>query len=403
MTPPTTPRFEQLLSTRARIGTGTSVQPARPVANALYEFGGGFPDPVSFPYDGLVEATARMMKAEGAQALTYGDPQGYKGLRELVCHKYGLFEGLKIAPDNLIISNGSGHALSLAFSAFVDVGDAILSEAPTFSGTLNTIRRHGARVLDVPVDAEGLVTRVARQQLEALRREGTRCKLIYTIDNFQNPSGPTMSMRRRQELVELAHEFDTFILEDDAYGELRFEGDHLPSLYALDTGGRVIRAGTVSKILGAGFRLGWLCAPKEMIPTFQGFLFGGGVNPFASRVATYFLRDHLQPHVSLLIDVYRKKRDAMLRGLHEVLDGSGAEISKPEGGFFLWIRLPERTDLRRLSDLAVAARVQYTGGSAFYANGGGEEFIRLAFSFETPEKCYDGARLMAKAVLDARV
>ena len=403
MTPPTTPRFEQLLSTRARIGTGTSVQPARPVANALYEFGGGFPDPVSFPYDGLVEATARMMKAEGAHALTYGDPQGYKGLRELVCHKYGLFEGLKIAPDNLIISNGSGHALSLAFSAFVDVGDAILSEAPTFSGTLNTIRRHGARVLDVPVDAEGLVTRVARQQLEALRREGTRCKLIYTIDNFQNPSGPTMSMRRRQELVELAHEFDTFILEDDAYGELRFEGDHLPSLYALDTGGRVIRAGTVSKILGAGFRLGWLCAPKEMIPTFQGFLFGGGVNPFASRVATYFLRDHLQPHVSLLIDVYRKKRDAMLRGLNEVLDGSGAEISKPEGGFFLWIRLPERTDLRRLSDLAVAARVQYTGGSAFYANGGGEEFIRLAFSFETPEKCYDGARLMAKAVLDARV
>jgi 2-aminoadipate transaminase len=403
MTPPTTPRFEQLLSTRARIGTGTSVQPARPVANALYEFGGGFPDPVSFPYDGLVEATARMMKAEGPQALTYGDPQGYKGLRELVCHKYGLFEGLKIAPDNLIISNGSGHALSLAFSAFVDVGDAILSEAPTFSGTLNTIRRHGARVLDVPVDAEGLVTRVARQQLELLRREGTRCKLIYTIDNFQNPSGPTMSMRRRQELVELAHEFDTFILEDDAYGELRFEGDHLPSLYALDTGGRVIRAGTVSKILGAGFRLGWLCAPKEMIPTFQGFLFGGGVNPFASRVATYFLRDHLQPHVSLLIDVYRKKRDAMLHGLNEVLDGSGAEISKPEGGFFLWIRLPERTDLRRLSDLAVAARVQYTGGSAFYANGGGEEFIRLAFSFETPEKCYDGARLMAKAVLDARV
>ena len=358
---------------------------------------------MSFPYDGLVEATARMMKAEGAQALTYGDPQGYKGLRELVCHKYGLFEGLKIAPENLIISNGSGHALSLAFSAFVDVGDAILSEAPTFSGTLNTIRRHGARVLDVPVDAEGLVTRVARQQLEALRREGTRCKLIYTIDNFQNPSGPTMSVRRRQELVELAHEFDTFILEDDAYGELRFEGDHLPSLYALDTGGRVIRAGTVSKILGAGFRLGWLCAPKEMIPTFQGFLFGGGVNPFASRVATYFLRDHLQPHVSQLIDVYRKKRDAMLRGLHEVLDGSGAEISKPEGGFFLWIRLPERTDLRKLSDLATAARVQYTSGSAFFANGGGEEFIRLAFSFETPEKCYDGARLMAKAVLDARV
>ena len=397
----TTPRFEELLSTRARIGTGTSVPPARPVANALYEFGGRFPDPVSFPYDGLVEATARMMKAEGAQALTYGEPQGYKGLRELVCHKYGLFEGLKIAPDNLIISNGSGHALSLAFSAFVDVGDAILSEAPTFSGTLNTIRRHGARVLDVPVDAEGLVTRVARQQLELLRREGTRCKLIYTINNFQNPSGPTMSMRRRQELVELAHEFDTFILEDDAYGELRFEGEHLPSLYALDGGGRVLRAGTVSKILGAGFRLGWLCAPKEMIPAFQGFLFGGGVNPFASRVATYFLRDHMAEHVGVLVEAYRAKRDAMLKGLWEVLGKTDVEISKPEGGFFIWIKLPTGTDPKRLGEIAIRERLQYTPGPSFYANGGGERFIRLAYSYESPQRCYEGSRRIAEAILEA--
>jgi len=397
------PRFHDLLSARARIGTGAAAQPARPVQSALYDFGGGYPDPASFPYEGIVAATAAMIKAEGAQALTYGEAQGYKGLRELVCHKYGLFEGLKVGPENIIISNGSGHALSLAFSAFVDVGDAILSEAPTFSGTLNTIRRHGARVLDVPVDDEGLVTSVARRQLESLRREGTRCKLIYTIDNFQNPSGPTMSLRRRRELLDLAHEFETFVLEDDAYGELRFEGDHLPSLYALDTGGRVIRAGTVSKILGAGFRLGWLCAPVEMIPAFQGFLFGGGVNPFASRVATYFLRDHLQPHVALLINVYRTKRDAMLRGLHEVLDGSGAQISKPEGGFFLWIRLPAGTNQTRLAELAGQARVQYTGGPAFFPNGGGDEFIRLAYSLETPEKCYEGARLIARAILDARV
>src|SRR4029453_17534560 len=128
----------------------------------------------------------------------------------------------------------------------------------------------------------------------------------------------------------------------------------------------------------AGFRLGWLCAPAEMIPAFQGFLFGGGVNPFASRGATYFLRAHLQPACPLPINVSRTKRDAMLRGLHEVLDGSGAQISKPEGGFFLWIRLPAGTDQKRLADLAGQARVQYTGGSAFFPNGGGDEFIRLA-------------------------
>jgi len=220
--------------------------------------------------------------------------------------------------------------------------------------------------------------------------------------NFQNPAGPTLTLRRRRELIDLAHEYDTLILEDDAYGELRFEGEHLPSLYALDGGGRVMRAGTVSKILGAGFRLGWLCAPKEMIPAFQGFLFGGGVNPFASRVATYFLRDNLTPHVALLVNVYRAKRDAMLRGLWEKLRDTDVEISRPEGGFFIWIKLPTGTDTAKLYEGAVRARVQYTAGTSFFPNGGGERHIRLAFSFESPERCYEGARLIAQAILDAR-
>jgi 2-aminoadipate transaminase len=406
MTTNASARFEHLLSSRARIGWGGPTGTVRPAMTPLYEFGGGFPDPASFPYDGMVEATAEVMKAEGAAAMTYGEPQGYLGLRELVCHKYELFEGLKVAPENIVVSNGSGHALSLAFSAFLDVGDPLISEAPTFSGTLNTIRRHGPRVLDAPVDAEGIVTAVVRDHLEGLRREGRRCKLIYTIVNFQNPAGPTQSLRRRHELLELAYEHDTLILEDDAYGELRFEGQMLPSLYALDAarggssgdGGRVIRAGTLSKILGAGVRLGWLCAPREMIPAFQGFLFGGGVNPYMSRVATYFMRKHLAPHVALLVGVYRAKRDAMLCGLWEVLDGTDVEISRPEGGFFIWIKLPSGTDRARLAERAAEARVQYTPGPAFFINGGGDEFIRLAFSYESPEKCYEGARLMARAI-----
>src|SRR5207244_2206126 len=156
-----------------------------------------------------------------------------------------------------------------------------------------------------------------------------RCKLIYTIVNFQNPAGPTQSLRRRRELVALAQEFGTIILEDDAYGELRFEGEQHPSLYALDDSGSVVRSGTLSKILGAGVRLGWLCAPKEMIPVFQGFNFGGGVNPYVSRVATCYMRDNLVPHVNRLVDIYRLKRDAMLKGLWEGLEGTDVEISKP--------------------------------------------------------------------------
>ncbi len=395
--------FESLLAARARIGWGMSVATPRPSMSALYEFGGGYPDPASFPYDGMVEATARMVKDDGAAAMTYGEPQGYRGLRELICHKYERFEAFRAEPENIIVANGSGQALALAFGAFIDPGDPVIAEAPTFAGSLNTLRRHGPEILDVPVDDEGIVADAVRQRLAALRRQGRRCKLIYTIVNFQNPAGPSQSLRRRHELIALAHEYDTLILEDDAYGELRFEGETLPPLFALDHGGRVIRAGTLSKILGAGVRIGWLCAPRPMIPAFQGFLFGGGVNPFMSRVATYFLREHLESHIRFLIDVYRAKRDAMLKGLDEVLAGTDASISRPEGGFFLWIRLPGGVDQRRLATLATEARVQYTPGPVFYANGGGEDFIRLAFSYEPPEKCYEGARLLGRAILGARV
>src|SRR2546427_8204767 len=266
----TTPAFESLLSTRARFSVPLTTP--RASMSPLYEFGGGYPDPVSFPYEGMIEATAKMMAAEGAQAMTYGDPQGYLGLRELICHKYQLFEMMKATPENIVVANGSGQALSLAFSAFVDPGDAIIIEAPTFSGSLDTIRRHGPHVLEVPVDDEGIVTDAVRERLEGLRRAGRRCKLIYTIVNFHNPAGPSQSLRRRHELVALAHEYDTLIVEDDAYGELRFEGETLPPLFALDGGSRVIRAGTLSKILRAGVRLGWLCAPTELIPVLPSFL-----------------------------------------------------------------------------------------------------------------------------------
>ena len=393
----TTPAFDALLSTRARYAVPLTTP--RQSMSPLFEFGGGYPDPVSFPYEGMIEATAKMMAAEGDKAMTYGDPQGYLGLRELICHKYQLFEAMKATPENIVVANGSGQALSLAFSAFVDPGDAIIIEAPTFSGSLNTIRRHGPQILDVPVDDEGIVTDAVRERLEGLRRAGRRCKLIYTIVNFQNPAGPSQSLRRRQALIALAHEYDTLILEDDAYGELRFEGETLPPLYALDRGGRVIRAGTLSKILGAGVRLGWLCASKDMVPALQSFLFGGGTNPFMSRVATYYMRSDMPAHVARLIDVYRTKRDAMLRALDETLKGTDAVVSRPQGGFFLWIKLPSGTDKARLAERAVAARIQYTPGPVFYANGGGEDYIRLAFSYEQPDKCYEGARQLAKAML----
>lgn len=398
----TTPatRFEQLLSSRAQLGRQTSsgVWPAVP---NRYEFGGGKPDPGSFPYDAIVDATARMMAAEGAQALTYGEAFGYRGLRELIAHKHEIFEGLQVNPDNILIANGSGHALSLVISAFVDIGDAVICEAPTFSGTLNALRRHGADLHGVPVDDEGIVVDAVREELEALRRAGRPCKLIYTLPTFHNPAGPTATLARREALVALAQEYGTMILEDDAYGELRFEGQTLPSLYSLDDSDTVIRAGTFSKILGAGMRLGWLLSPKPILPSLQAFNFGGGVAPFTSRVATYYMRDHMQEHVAKLIDVYRAKRDAMLQGLWEVLEGTDIEINTPTGGFFIWIKLPEATDTQKLSALARAAGVGYVSGNLFMPNGGAERHIRLAYSYESEENCHAGARYLASAIREA--
>jgi len=395
----TATRFEQLLSARAQIGYGRPG--AWPGGKVEYEFGGGKPDPGSFPYDEIVDATARMMRIEGDQALTYGEPLGYRGLRELLANKYDHFEGLQVSPDNFLLANGSGHAISLVISAFVDIDDAVICEAPTFSGTLNGLRRHGAELHGVPVDDEGIVIEAVREKLELLKAQNRRCKLIYTMPTFHNPAGPTATLERRQALLALAREYETLILEDDAYGDLRFEGEFIPSLYALDDAGIVIRSGTFSKILGAGMRLGWLLAPQEMIPTLQGFNFGGGVAPFTSRVATYYMRDHMEGHVKALIEVYRNKRDAMIQGLYETLEGTDAEISKPAGGFFIWIKLPTGTDREKLGQLAREAGVGIVPGSSFMPNGGGEDYVRLAFSYESEEKCHAGARHLGSAIRGA--
>ena len=290
-------RFQALLSQRAAKG------PRPPMGlgpHIKYRFGAGNPDPGSFPYDGLVQATADVLEVEGPDALSYGNVFGHQELREWVCHKHKVFENLDITPENVLITNGSGDAIGLVIQTFIDEGDIVITEAPTFSATLQAFRRNGAVLYGVELDDEGLRTDQLRAKLEALAAEGKRCKMIYTIDNFQNPGGPTLSLRRRKELLELAKQYDCIVLEDDAYGELRFEGEQLPSLFELDDAGLVARTGTLSKILGAGTRVGWVIAQPTLVPYMSAFNFGGGVAPFMSRVCLYYMRDHLEPHVAEL-------------------------------------------------------------------------------------------------------
>ena len=387
-------RYADLLSRRA----GRGPRPNWRGTGPIYRFGGGLPDPASFPYQDLVQAMADVMEVDGADALNYGPLYGYDGLRDLVVHKYRLFEGLELTRDNVIIANGSNQAIAMVVQVFVDEGDPVICEAPTYMTTIALLRRQGADLIGVEVDDEGLRTDLVAERLDGLRRAGRPCKLIYTIDTFQNPSGPTLSERRRRELLELAREHNVMILEDDAYGELRFEGESPPSLYALDQSGLVCRTGTVSKILGAGMRLGWVVAPTELIPYLAAFNFGGGVSPLTSRICTVYLREHLGEHVAELVAVYRAKRDAMLEALEEGLGDTDATWNRPEGGFFIWLKLPTGTDPARLAELAAEAGVGYAAGPTFMPNGGGDEYIRLAYSFESPAEIREGVRRLCAAI-----
>jgi 2-aminoadipate transaminase len=391
-------RYQQLLSQRAAKGP----RPPMGGGAAKFRFSAGNPDPGSFPYQQLVQATADVLEVDGADALSYGAVYGHQPLREWVCHKLKVFENLDVSPDNILITNGSGDAIGLVIQTFVDEGDAVITEAPTFSATLQVLRRNGADLYGVELDDEGMRTDLLAERLESLAQAGTPCKLIYTIVNFQNPAGPCLSLARRKELLALARQYDVMILEDDAYGELRWEGEPLPSLFELDDAGLVARTGTLSKILGAGVRVGWVIAPAVLVPYLSAFNFGGGVAPFTSRVCLAYMQGNLVPHVAELRQIYKDKRDAMIETLEQGLAGTDAAWNRPEGGFFIWLKLPTGTDQKRLLELASAAGIAYALGPSFYPNGGGEEYIRLAYSLEAPEAIREGVGLLCKLIMQAR-
>ena len=313
-----------------------------------------------------------------------------------------MFEGLEITPDNVLVTNGSGDALGLVIQTFVNYGDPVICEAPTFSGTLQTLRRNGADLYGVELDDEGMRTDRLADRLEQIVKEGRQPKLIYTIDTFQNPAGPTLTEKRRREVLELARKYNVVVLEDDAYGELRFEGEPVPSLFELDDAGLVARTGHALEDPRGRHarRLGHR-------PQVDGAL----------HVVVQLRRQRVaadQPDLHLLharsprasrrraSRHLQDKRDAMIETLETELAGTDFTCSRPEGGFFLWIKLPNGTSQATLAKLAAERAVGYVAGPAFMPNGGGEEYIRLAYSYETPEEIREGTRLLCEAILAAR-
>lgn len=390
------PQLDDLFAARARalpppiFGPGMPDGPDAPISLAY-----GYADPQLFPRAGLLAATAAVLEHDAALALNYGDD--FAGLRELVAGRLRA-EGVEADDPNIIVTYGSSQILALLPQLFVEPGDTVLIEGPSFMGAVRRFADAGAQLVTVPTDAQGMDVDALEAALRALRARGTRAKFIYTIPTFHNPTGATMPLARRQQLVALGAEYGVVIVEDDAYGDLRFEGRPLPSLAALDQAGWVIRTGTFSKILAPGVRVGWAYARPELITRFHAFKVEGPSGPFLTRVVAHYCAEgRLEAHIQQLIAHYRHKRDVMLAAIAREFPAETV-VLHPEGGFFVWCRLPQGIRAEALLQLAERNGALFVPGTRCFANGTGDDAIRLAFSFQPAERIAEGIARIGAAM-----
>jgi 2-aminoadipate transaminase len=355
----------------------------------------GLPAEEAFPAQEIGEAAVWVMREQYTAALQYNHP---RTLVEYLVNYIEKDQGLKLNATNILMTNGSSNALGLMCRLMIDPGDVVVVEAPTFLGAVSTFRKNEAEIAEVPMDDEGMDVDALEKVLAELKAAGKKVKFIYTIPTFQNPTGVTMGLERRKRMLELAEQYQTLILEDDAYHGLVFEGEVPPWLWTLDTKGLVIHCGTFSKTLAAGMRLGWMGGPADLLARVAALKDDGGTSPFSGYIAAKFAENgRLEKHTQVLIDLYRRKRDRMLAGLERYMP-EGVRWTNPTGGFFIWVELPESVDTGKMLSKAMAAGVNYLPGTACFAGGKGTNCIRLAFSFVKLEQIEPGMRKLGEII-----
>ncbi|MCW3033640.1 MAG: putative transcriptional regulator, GntR family [Solirubrobacterales bacterium] len=374
---------------------------------------GGLPDTSTFPPELYASVMADVAHESAARALQYGPTEGMTATTHCIAEVMAA-EGTAIDPSEVIVTTGGQQVIDLVCKALIDPGDVIVAEAPTYPGAVPTFSAYQAAVEQIEIDADGMPIDALERTLDRLSSEGRRPKFIYTIPNFQNPGGVTMSLARRRRLVEVARERELLVLEDNPYGLLRYEGEALPTLYSLDSQavGRVgaadlvIYLGTFSKILSPGLRLGWAVAPRPVLEKLN--LGKQGADLCSSPVTQMFVAAYFAQgrgsgtgwleYVEKLRDLYRTRRDAMLSALEEQF-GEQASWTRPEGGLFVWATLDERIDTTDLLALATKQGVAFVPGRAAYMDGNsGSSSMRLNFAGVTEENIHEGIRRIGKAI-----
>lgn len=387
--------FTSLLSSRA-----ADAKPLGMGKRGTYDFAVAYPDPATLPLDGLVEGLRKGLAEDGRDLALYAHPQGYTPLREFVAAKLQRDRNIQVTADDIILGDGSGQPIHMIAETLLDPGDVVIVEDFVYAGTLNTLRRFGAELRGVVTDDEGMLPDALEAVIWAAIADDKPPKFIYTVPTFQNPQGWTMSLTRRKAMVALCQRYGVPILEDDCYVDLRFEGQDVTSLHALDDTGLVMYVASFSKIIAPGMRLGYLTAPKEILQRAMGAKSGGSVNTFASFAVHRFAQDNLLSHIEEINEVQQAKRDAMLAALDTHFAVDGVSWSHPQGGIFIWLKLRAGADAAAIRDKILATDdVGYLPGNNFAADGmSGKNCLRLCFGYNTPGEIGKGIGVLAAAL-----
>ena len=379
--------YEGLFAERAPITTRGANRHAR------YDFAVAYPDPDTLPLTGLVDALSTALEREGRDLAYYPVAAGYPPLRELVADKLRRDRQMDVTADDIVLTSGSGEAINMLIQAMTDPGDVLLTEEYVYLGTMRQMRLWGANVVGVKCDDDGIIPEALDETIRAQDAAGRRVKFLYTIPTFQNPLGWTATLERRQRMLEVCQSHGVPILEDDCYVDLRFEGEDVTSISSMADGGGVLYVGSMSKIIAPGVRMGYLVAPEVVRERALSFK-SGGVNQFAALAIEEYLRNHMYDHIDEENQALRAKRDAMLAALGEHF-GNRATWSKPEGGLYLWLTMPEGTDLAGFQEQSFNEGVGYYNGTMFSPEGNGAHMARLCFGHPTAQTVSDGIAELA--------
>jgi DNA-binding transcriptional MocR family regulator len=368
----------------------------------IVSLAGGSPYVSALPLDAVGEMVGRLVAEQGATALQYCTAQGDAGLREKICEVMSL-EGIRAHPDDVVVTVGSQQALDLITRIFVDPGDVILAEAPSYVGALGSFAAYQADVVHVAMDEHGLIPEALEQAIARVTASGRRIKFLYTVPNHHNPAGVTLSAERRPRILQICQSAGVLILEDNPYGLLGFDGEPLRALRADDAEG-VVYLGTFSKTFASGVRVGWAAAPpairdKLILAAESAVL----CHPMFSQLAVreYFETQPWQEQIKDFRELYRQRRDAMLEALDAQMP-DGCHWTVPAGGFYVWLQLPEGVHSKAMLPRAVSSRVAYVPGTGFYADGGGSDHLRLSYCFPEPARIREGVRRLA-SVIEAEI